>query len=81
LDEETLLAFVKPPVPRLIFDTVISWAKGGEKTQFWKAHPSKNKATGSDAIRESLNNLKRSVNLSLRGSAAKSEEYAILYSS
>ncbi|KIM24835.1 hypothetical protein M408DRAFT_227086 [Serendipita vermifera MAFF 305830] len=74
LDEGTLLEFVKPPVPRPIFDTVISWAKGAEKTQFWRSPPSKNKPTGSDAIRESLNNLKRSVTLSLRGSAAKSEE-------
>jgi len=65
-------------VSRLIFDTVVSWAKGSEKTQFWKASPSKNKPTGSDAIRESLNNLKRSVNLSLRGSAAKSEEYVAI---
>ncbi|KAG8848832.1 Serine/threonine-protein kinase [Serendipita sp. 411] len=74
LNEGTLLAYIKPSVPRPIFDAVVTWAKNSDKTQFWKANMTRSKVSGSEAIRESLSNLKKSVNLSLRGSAAKSEE-------
>ncbi|KAG8792976.1 Serine/threonine-protein kinase, partial [Serendipita sp. 399] len=74
LDEQTLLTYIKPSIPRPIFDAVVTWAKNSDKTQFWKAGMTRNRVSGSEAIKESLSNLKKSVTLSLRGSAAKSEE-------
>ncbi|KAK0194518.1 hypothetical protein F5146DRAFT_1036233 [Armillaria mellea] len=36
IDEQSLLATMKPPIPRQIFDAAVQWAMRAEKSSFWR---------------------------------------------
>ncbi|KAF9023922.1 ARM repeat-containing protein [Hymenopellis radicata] len=57
IDEQSLLAAMKPPVPRQIFDTAVQWAMRADKSAFWKGARRSNK----DTPRESIMSLRKST--------------------
>ncbi|KAF9007713.1 hypothetical protein BDZ89DRAFT_1144434 [Hymenopellis radicata] len=57
IDEQSLLAAMKPPVPRQIFDTAVQWAMRADKSAFWKGAHRSNK----DTPRESIMSLRKST--------------------
>ncbi|EJD52092.1 ARM repeat-containing protein [Auricularia subglabra TFB-10046 SS5] len=74
INELNLLAYVKSPLSRKIFDTALSWAMKSDKSQFWAGGLTKNKpASKMDIARDGLSGNRKVTSFSSRA-AQRSED-------
>ncbi|KAK0451864.1 hypothetical protein EV421DRAFT_1773494 [Armillaria borealis] len=57
IDEQSLLATMKPPIPRQIFDAAVQWAMRAEKSSFWRGA----RRSKVETPRESVMSLRKST--------------------
>ncbi|KZS96937.1 WD40 repeat-like protein [Sistotremastrum niveocremeum HHB9708] len=70
--EPELLSFLKPPLPRQIFDEALSWAMKNDKSQFWRLGSPKPRPN--DSAKENMASARKAGPASVRQPVPKSEE-------
>ncbi|KIJ16339.1 hypothetical protein PAXINDRAFT_132235 [Paxillus involutus ATCC 200175] len=71
IDEQNLLAAMKPSIPRPVFDGAIQWAMKAERTMFWRGQ--RRSATKVESPRESIVSMRKAGSVSVPRQT-KSEE-------